>query len=48
MRCSHAGSTAASSFNADLSGWDTSAVTSVGHMFYDAAAFNSDLSGRTD
>ena len=32
-------------FNADLSKWDTSKVTSMRGMFYNAESFNADLSG---
>jgi surface protein len=35
----------ATSFNSDISGWDTSNVTNMSAMFYDAASFNSDISG---
>jgi surface protein len=34
----------ASSFNGDLSSWDTSNVTDMGYMFYGASSFNGDLS----
>ena len=34
----------ASSFNADLSGWDTADVTVMGSMFRGATAFNADIS----
>ena len=33
-----------SSFNGDISGWDTSAVTDMGAMFNLAYAFNQDIS----
>ena len=33
------------SFNGDISGWDTSSVTSMTRMFSSAAAFNQDISG---
>lgn len=32
-------------FNADISGWNVSAVTSMYGMFYKATSFNGDLSG---
>ncbi|MER3319381.1 MAG: BspA family leucine-rich repeat surface protein [Allomuricauda sp.] len=35
----------ATSFNGDLSSWDTSNVTDMGYMFSDATSFNADLSG---
>ena len=35
----------ASSFNGDLSGWDTSSVTDMKNMFDEASSFNGDLSG---
>jgi surface protein len=34
----------ASSFNADISGWDVSGVTTMDFMFYNAGAFDQDLS----
>src|SRR5690606_22847585 len=34
----------ASSFNQDLSGWDTSNVTDMSSMFLNATAFNGDVS----
>ena len=34
-----------SSFNSDLSGWNTSLVTNMSQMFINCSAFNSDLSG---
>ena len=34
----------ASSFNADISGWDTSSVTDTSVMFTLASAFNADIS----
>ena len=37
--------TRAASFNGDISGWDTSAVTNMSSMFQDATAFNQDISG---
>ena len=30
-------------FNGDISGWDTSTVTTMAYMFYSAKAFNQDL-----
>ena len=30
-------------FNADVSNWDTSSVTSTSHMFYSASAFDQDI-----
>ena len=35
----------ATSFNGDISGWDTSSVTDMSHMFVQASSFNSDISG---
>ena len=35
----------ADSFNADISNWDVSSVTSMSGMFMDAASFNADISG---
>ena len=35
----------ASAFNADISGWDTSSVTSMYAMFSGATVFNADISG---
>lgn len=32
-------------FNSDISGWDTSRVTTFEEMFYGATGFNQDLSG---
>ena len=37
--------TGLSEFNADLSKWDVSAVTTMASMFYAASAFNRELSG---
>jgi surface protein len=34
----------ASSFNQDISDWDTSGVSNMGSMFFDASSFNQDLS----
>ena len=34
----------ATSFNADISAWDTSSVTNMGNMFYGATSFNADIS----
>ena len=35
----------ASSFDQNISGWNTGSVTGMGYMFYDASSFNQDLSG---
>ncbi|WP_318344318.1 BspA family leucine-rich repeat surface protein, partial [Flagellimonas baculiformis] len=35
----------ATSFNGDISGWDTSNVTDMSYMFFGATEFNSDISG---
>ena len=35
----------ASDFNGNISGWNVSAVTGMGGMFWGAEKFNSDLSG---
>ena len=35
----------ASAFNADISGWVTSSVTTMQNMFYYASVFNADISG---
>ena len=35
----------ASSFNGDISGWNTGSVTDMSAMFYGASAFNQDISG---
>nr|WP_321411038.1 BspA family leucine-rich repeat surface protein [uncultured Allomuricauda sp.] len=35
----------ASSFNGDISSWNTSSVTDMGGMFSDASSFNGDISG---
>ena len=35
----------ATSFNGDISAWDTSSVTDMGYMFSDATSFNGDISG---
>ena len=35
----------ATSFNGDISGWDTSKVTNMAEMFFDAQSFNQDISG---
>ena len=35
----------ASSFNADVSGWDVSDVTDMYYMFFGASSFNADISG---
>ena len=34
----------ASSFNGDISGWDTSSVENMSYMFYNASSFNGDMS----
>ena len=36
----------ASSFNGDISSWDVSNVTDMSQMFYEASAFNGDISVR--
>ena len=36
-----------STFNADISKWDTGKVTDMNHMFYKASAFNQDISSWT-
>ncbi|MEO1257396.1 MAG: BspA family leucine-rich repeat surface protein [Bacteroidota bacterium] len=35
----------ATSFNGDISGWNTTQVSLMSHMFYGATAFNQDISG---
>ena len=35
----------ASSFNGNVSGWDTSSVTNMNHMFFRASSFNGNVSG---
>ena len=35
----------AEAFNADISGWNTSQVTTMDSMFENADAFNADISG---
>lgn len=35
----------ASSFNGDISGWNTAAYTNMRRMFWGAPSFNGDLSG---
>jgi surface protein len=35
----------ASSFNQDISNWNTSLVTNMQFMFFNASSFNQDLSG---
>ena len=32
-----------STFNGDISKWDTGKVTDMGYMFYSASAFNQDI-----